>query len=229
MIAEGEQDNAALWTKIRALDEESAHQVSHRIVEFAKEHQASILVFEHLGHFKPHKGKYSKRGNEKRSYWLRGKIFKYSKYKAWNEGIVTCRVSPSNTSRECARCGGLIARYDAGKPAEGYTPGAPLVSCSQCQMHGNSDRNASLVIGNRLLARYQTHSQEKPPTPLHAERPVKTGGVRRSQEAKGNGRPSPNLAGHGRANAQGTAQDTLNGMVESVSGIVRQLRVFTES
>ena len=204
MIAEGEQDNAALWTKIRALDEESAHQVSHRIVEFAKEHQASILVFEHLGHFKPHKGKYSKRGNEKRSYWLRGKIFTYSKYKAWNEGIVTCRVSPSNTSRECARCGGLIARYDAGKPAEGYTPGAPLVYCPQCQMHGNSDRNASLVIGNRLLARYQTHSQEKPPTPLHAERPVKTGGVRRSQDAKGFGRPSPNLAGHGRANAQGT-------------------------
>ena len=64
---------------------------------------------------------------------------------------------------------------------------------------------------------------------LHAERPVKTGGVRRSQDAKGNGRPSTNLTRHGRANAQGTAQDTLNGMVESVSGIVRQLRVFTES
>ena len=229
IIAEGEQDNAALWTKIRALDEESAHQVSHRIVEFAKEHQASILVFEHLGHFKPHKGKYSKRGNEKRSYWLRGKIFTYSKYKAWNEGIVTCRVSPSNTSRECARCGGLIARYDAGKPAEGYTPGAPLVYCPQCQMHGNSDRNASLVIGNRLLARYQSHSQEKPPTPLHAERPVKTGGVRRSQDAKGNGRPSTNLAGHGRANVQGTAQDRSARMVADRSGIPRQLRVFNES
>ena len=74
IIARGEQDNVALWAKIRALDEDSAHQVSHRIVEFAKEQQASILVFEHLGHFKPHKGKYSRRSNEKRSYWLRGKI-----------------------------------------------------------------------------------------------------------------------------------------------------------
>src|SRR5215472_1227858 len=55
MIAEGEQDNAALWAKIRGLDEDSAHQVSHRIVQFAKEHQASILAFEHLGHFKPQK------------------------------------------------------------------------------------------------------------------------------------------------------------------------------
>ena len=230
IIAAGEQDNMALWTKIRALDEESAHQVSHRIVEFAKEHQASILVFEHLGHFKPHKGKYSKRGNEKRSYWLRGKIFKYSKYKAWNEGIVTCRVSPRNTSRECARCGGLVARYEAGKPAEGYTPGAPLVYCPQCFMHGNSDRNASIVIGKRLLARYQqTPSQEKPQAPLVPERPVKTGGVRRSQDAKGSGRPSTDLARHGTVNAQGTAQDTLTGMVESVSGIVRPLRVCNES
>jgi hypothetical protein len=96
-------------------------------------------------------------------------------------------------------------------------------------MHGNADRNASLVIGKRLLARYQIHSQEKPPTPLRVERPVKTGGVRRSQAAKGFGRPSTNRARHGRTNAQGTAQDTLDGMVESVLGIVRQLRVVTES
>jgi len=230
MIAAGEQDNADLWAKIRALDEDSAHQVSHRIIEFAKQHQATILVFEHLGHFKPQKGKYSRRGNEKRSYWLRGKIFKYSKYKAWNEHILTCRVSPRNSSRECARCGGLVARYEAGKPAEGYTPGAPLVYCPQCFMHGNSDRNASIVIGKRLLARYQqTTSQEKPQAPLAPERPVKTGGVRRSQDAKGSGRPSTDLARHGTVNAQGTAQDTLTGMVASVSGIVRPLRVFNES
>ncbi len=230
LIAEGEQDNAALWAKIGALDEDSAHQVSHRIIEFAKEHQASILVFEHLGHFKPHKGKYSKRGNEKRSYWLRGKIYNYSKYKAWNSGILTCRVSPRNTSRDCARCGALVARYDAASPAEGYTPGAPLVFCPQCQMRGNSDRNASIVIGKRLLVRYQqTTSQEKPQTPLHAERPAKAGGVHRSQEAKSQSRPSTDQARHGKANAQGTAQDTKGRMVPSVSGIAHPLRLFTES
>ena len=67
ITASGEQDNAALWTKIRAIDEDTAHQVSHRIIQFAQAHGASILVFEHLAHFKPQKGKYSKRGNEKRS------------------------------------------------------------------------------------------------------------------------------------------------------------------
>jgi putative transposase len=230
MIAEGEQDNAALWAKIRALDEDSAHQVSHRIVKFAQKHQASVLVFEHLGHFKPQKGKYSKRGNEKRSYWLRGKTFKYTKYKAWNEGILTCRVSPRNTSRDCARCGALVARYDAGKPAEGYTPGAPLVFCSACQMRGHADRNASMVIGKRLLARYQQpFSQEKPQAPLATERSTKVGGVSGSQVAKGKGRLSTNHARHGARNAQGTAQDTVFGTANSASGIAHQLRLFNES
>src|SRR5262249_1125292 len=96
-----------------------------------------------------------------------------------------------NTSRECARCGAPVARYDAGKPAEGYTPGAPLVYCSNCQMRGNADRNASHVIGKRLLARYQK-KEEKPQVPLRAERPVKTGGVIRSQDAKRARRPSTN-------------------------------------
>ncbi len=190
-----------------------------------------MLVFEHLAHFKPEKGKYSKRGNEKRSYWLRGKIFKYSKYKAWNEGILTSRVNPRNTSRECARCGALIARYSAGQPAEGYTPGAPLAFCSICQMRGNADRNASIVIGRRLLVRYQK-KQEKPQAPMvpkaSPERPVKAGGVIRSQDAKRARRPSTNSARHGTGNAQGTAQDTLFGMETSVSGIPRQLRMFNE-
>jgi hypothetical protein len=97
-------------------------------------------------------------------------------------------------------------------------------------MRGNSDRNASLIIGKRLLARYQQIlSQEKPHAPLATERPVKTGGVRRSQDAKGFGRPSTDLVGHGTANALGTAQDTQGRMVLSVSGIVRQLRLFNES
>jgi hypothetical protein len=104
------------------------------------------------------------------------------------------------------------------------------VYCPHCHMRGNADRNAALIIGKRLLARYQqTTSQEKPQAPLVPERPVKTGGARRSQVARGNGRPSTNLARHGRANAQGTAQDTKGRMVPSVSGIAHPLRVCSES
>ena len=41
--------------------------------------------------------------------------------------------------------------------------GAPLVSCAQCGMKGNGDRNASLVIGQRLITRYEKPFKEKPP------------------------------------------------------------------
>ncbi len=170
MIAQGEQDNVDLWRKIANGDEDISHLVSARIVQFAKEHEASILVFEHLGHLKPAKGKYSRRGNSKRAFWMKGRIFKYSKYKAYNEGILTSRVNPRNTSRECARCQSLVARYCACQPGEGYTSGAPLVLCPQCGMRGNADRNASLVIGQRLITRYQKSSQEKPPTPVRGTR-----------------------------------------------------------
>ncbi|HEX3641811.1 MAG TPA: transposase [Ktedonobacteraceae bacterium] len=79
IIAEGEQDNADLWSKIRHVDEQAAHLISNRIVQFAKQHEATILTFEHLGNLKPRSGKYSKRGNEKRAFWMKGRIFTYSK------------------------------------------------------------------------------------------------------------------------------------------------------
>src|SRR5436305_2968233 len=131
IIAEGEQDNVDRWRKIAHADESLSHLVSARIVQFAKEHGATILVFEHLGNLKPQKGKYSRRGNSKRAFWMKGRIFRYAKCKAWNEGIITSRVNPRNTSRECARCHALVARYETGQPAEGYTPGAPLVLCQE--------------------------------------------------------------------------------------------------
>jgi putative transposase len=229
VIAEGEQDNVDLWRTINNADESLAHLVSARIVQFAKGHGATIVVFEHLGNLKPAKGKYSHRGNSKRAFWMKGRIFKYATYKAWHEGIVISRVNPRNTSRECARCQSLVARYDAGQPAEGYTPGAPLVLCPKCGMKGNADRNASLVVGQRLIARYQKSVQEKPPTPLATERVAKaTGGVV-SQDAKSKAGPSIRSAWHGDDNEHGTAQGVWLGMAERTSDIPRQLRLFNES
>jgi len=222
IIAEGEQDNAALWRKIRHGDEQLAHLVSARIVHFAKQHGATLLVFEHLGHLKPSKCKYSKRGNEKRAFWMKGRIFTYAKYKAWGEQILTSRVSPRNTSRECARCHSLVARYDANQPAEGYTSGAPLVACQACGMRGNADRNASLVIGQRLVSRY--HQKEKPPTTLLAERNEKSSGVLICQDAKREEKPSFSPARHADRNEHGTAQDVLLGMAKYTSDIPCQLR-----
>jgi putative transposase len=228
IIAQGEQDNANLWRKISSRDHDLAHLVSARIVQFAKKHGATILVFEHLGNLKPEKGKYSRRGNSKRAFWMMGRIFKYAKYKAWGERIITSRVNPANTSRECARCHSLIARYNAGQPAIGYTPGASLVLCLDCQKQGHADRNASLVIGQRLIARYQNPFQEKPQAPLRAERVVKATGVSRSQVAKRKEKPSISQARYGEGNEHGTAQDGLLWMEERPSSIPHPLRLFHE-
>jgi len=230
IIAANQQDNATLWAKIRALDVDAAHRVSRRIVDFARAHRATILTFEHLGHFKPQKGMYSHRGNEKRSYWLRGKIFKYSKYKAWNEGIVTSRVNPRNTSRDCARCSAPVARYDTGQPEEGYTPGAPLVFCPDCQMRGNADRNASIVIGKRLLTRYQKRlSQEKPPTPLATERSSKEEGVASSQDARSATEGHlTTLQGTERVTRMAPRRSKPSRMVLAETSISHQLRWFNE-
>jgi hypothetical protein len=90
-----------------------------------------------------------------------------------NKEALTSRINPRNTSRECARCHAPIIRYAQGQLMEGYTSGAPLVLCPACQMRGHADRNANLVVGQRLITRYQQSTQEKPLTPLATERASK--------------------------------------------------------
>lgn len=160
---------------------------------------------------------------------MKGRIFRYAKYKAWKQAIITSRVNPRNTSRECHRCHGPVIRYHAGQPAVGYTPGTSLVLCQACQMQGHADRNASLVIGQRLITRSQPPFKEKPPTAVRrASREEKSSGVALSQDAKRETRPSTDLARHGDGNGQGTAQEGMLWMDERPSDIPTQLRLFNE-
>ncbi len=219
---EGEQDNVEVWDSIRYADASTAHLVSARIVQFAKEHSASILVFEHLGNLKPDKGRYSKRANSKRVYWMKGRIFTYAKYKAWNEGMIASRVNPRNTSRECAHCHQPIIRYAQGMPEQGYTTGIPLMVCPTCGKRDHADRNASIVIGQRLLAR----SQEKPPTPREE---TKVSGVVLCHDAEGLVSPSVRPAGrHAEHHGHGTAQNRERMMEAPVCSIPTRLRLFSE-
>ena len=109
-------------------------------------------------------------------------------------------------------------------PAEGYTPGAPLMLCQACGMAGNADRNASLVIGHRLIARYQRSTQGKPPTSLGTERVEKSTGVVICQEAKSKEGPSILPARHADDNEHGTAHDVGLGMAKHTSDIPHPLR-----
>ena len=139
---------------------------------------------------------------------MKGRIFNYAKYKAWNRGIITSRVNPRNTSRECHRCRACVVRYAEAQPQSGYTPGTPLCLCPSCQMCGNADRNASLVIGSRLTRRYVESSKEKPHALARRAKGVeKSTGVALSQDAKREEKPSFSLARQAERNGHGTAKD----------------------
>jgi len=151
----GISDNVALWDKIRNIDEQEAHRVSRRIVDFALAHGATVIVFEHLGNYRPKKNKGSAKSNEKRAFWLRGKIFHYTKYKAFEHSVVTARISPKNTSRQCNLCREDVFRF--GKemdPNNPYTPGAPNFFCPNCQNRGSNDRMAAINVGRKFFRKW---------------------------------------------------------------------------
>ncbi|WP_205664679.1 zinc ribbon domain-containing protein [Ammonifex thiophilus] len=129
VIPEGETFARDLWEKITNFNDYLAHWVSRQIVDFAALHGAKIIVFENLRNFRPEKGTRSHRLNQKLGYWLRrGRIVRYTEYKALHAGVLVVRVSPANTSRRCPLCGELsIERYTPGREN-----GNKLARCTAC-------------------------------------------------------------------------------------------------
>ena len=184
-MAGGEQDNVALWRKIRTRDEAFAHLVSRRIVDFAQELGASILVFEHLSKLRPEKGRYSRRGNSKRAYWMKGRIFRYAKYKAWKERIITSRVNPRNTSKECSSLLSHCALCQ-GRPMQGYIPVHPSCSVPSAPCKATPIAMPVSSLDSGSLPVLKNHAG-KPLAPVRrAGRESKDSGVVLSQDAHAN-------------------------------------------
>jgi|LSQX01.3.fsa_nt_gb IS605 OrfB family transposase len=154
-----EDDNIALWKKIRDIEDYESHRVSRRIVEFAIENNAAVIVFENLKNLKPAKGKYSKRSNTKRAYWLKGKIQNFTRYKALEHNILISLVSPRNTSRNCYYCVEQVFRYN--DTPTGHTVGAPLFLCPNGHK-GNADVNASWNIGKKFFLKHSKPGKKLP-------------------------------------------------------------------
>ncbi|WP_220209093.1 transposase [Reticulibacter mediterranei] len=124
----------------------------------------------------------------------------------------------------------LLAYKQGWHPQQGYTPGASLVRCPACQMRGHADRNASIVIGQRLFARYrQPVKQEKPQARrVRSGRVVKAIGVAVSQDAQRCKGPSILATRHGDRYEHGTAQAGSLWMDERPLSLPTQLRLFNE-
>lgn len=91
---------SSIWNKLSNREVEFSLYVSRQLVEFANHWKADVISFEHLGNLRPSKGKYSKRSNTKRAYWLKGKVYEQVKRTAFQDyAILTTRVSPRNTSK----------------------------------------------------------------------------------------------------------------------------------
>ncbi len=100
--------------------------------------------------------------------------------------------------------------------------GAPLVYCAKCGMKGHADRNASLMIGNRLFERFGIIFQEKPPTLPATENEEQSSGVVAFQEPNVQAVSHSSLwAGHESDNGHGTAQS-------SIPGLAGPIRDFTD-
>jgi transposase len=143
------------WDKLSANEEEFGRAAARQVTEFAKYWEADLISFEHLGNLRPQKGKYSKRSNQKRAYWLKSKVYNQVKRIAFQDyGILTTRVSPRNTSRLSPWGESVWRGTDFNKVDGSYQPGSPLVAAREgYKAHSgiNAARNIALKAIKRNL------------------------------------------------------------------------------
>lgn len=133
-------------------------RIANEIIEFAHRHGCKVIVFEHLGNLRPKRGKYSKRSNQKRTYWLKDKIVDNVRRIAYQRyAILTARVNPKNTSKHCAIDGVAVWRGNHYLPTlldfcQPYQFGGKCFA-TVTGHRGSSALNAARNIGLRFLSR----------------------------------------------------------------------------
>lgn len=151
------------WEHLRLREKDMGYKVARQITNLAFGYECKFIAFEHLGNLRPSKGKYSRRSNQKRSYWLKSKIFNNTKNFAYQDyGILTTRVNPRHTSR-LDPWGNQVHRSDiiplsVVKGKEVYNPGATWVK-SASGYTAHSGVNAARNIGMKAIARHRTNYQ----------------------------------------------------------------------
>lgn len=148
----GERQSIRLWEHISNQGETAARQVASWITGLAVEHGATVIVFEHLRPYRPARRRGAKcsrtaRQNQKRSYWLRGKIRSYTGDRALVEGILIVERNPAWTSHSCPHCHRLGERFSASttNPAN-----KSRFRCGSCGWTGDAD----FVAASNLHAKW---------------------------------------------------------------------------
>lgn len=132
--------NKSLWAKINGLNKNIANDTVNRIINFAKENKANVLVFEYLDF----KGKKRSCGNNvgaKLNLWCHRTIINKSEEKAHSIGIRFRRVNPKNTSALAYDGSGYLKRDKNNHSLCTFKTGKQY----------NCDLNASYNIGARYF------------------------------------------------------------------------------
>ena len=102
--------NAKYYDKITRVTNHYAHEVSRKIVDYAKSHNAKIIVM-------PDYGNTFAKGTQ---HYLKTSVYDFIgrriindvKYKAWQCGIVVQQSNIRDSAKHCAKCGETIAKYN---------------------------------------------------------------------------------------------------------------------
>ncbi|CAK7075873.1 MAG: hypothetical protein EUB_01000 [Eubacterium sp.] len=102
--------NAKYYDKITRVTNHYAHEVSRKIVDYAKSHNAKIIVM-------PDYGNTFAKGTQ---HYLKTSVYDFIgrriindvKYKAWQCGIVVQQSNIRDSAKHCAKCGEIIAKYN---------------------------------------------------------------------------------------------------------------------
>ncbi len=144
------------WDKLRQRELEMGRDVARQIANLAAGYGCGLISFEHLKSLRPCRGKYSRRSNQKRAYWLKSKIFEGVKRIAYQDfGILTTRVSPRNTSKLDPWGNDLARQNQIDESVTEYQPGATWVWNEGYKAH--SGLNAARNVGLKAIARYRTN------------------------------------------------------------------------
>ena len=115
------------------------HQLSHCVIEFAKNHGAGVIQVENLQGLKDVLS-----GTFIGQYWRYNQMQKYIEYKAEQAGIHFERVNPCRTSQRCSECGFIhkdfTFQYRQANKKKGK---ATMFQCPQCGYKENADYNAA--------------------------------------------------------------------------------------
>lgn len=140
MREHGPMSVKGLWCYARRLNDEHAKKVGAAIADFAFEHGADVIVFEHLD-FRGKKRRGPKA--QKLSQWRRNTIQEIASQRAHRLGIRISHICPWNTSRLAYDGSGRLERDPHNKALATFSTGKQY----------NADLNAAYNIGARYFVR----------------------------------------------------------------------------